>query len=103
MSALDAYLTARVPALRRNSRFPTNTIINNSSRSPGIMRVNMITITQERPDSPDALQILCELDADLHRNPYPPESRHAFSIDKLLREGVAFFVTRYLDEPAGCG
>ena len=62
-----------------------------------------ITITPERPDYPEALQLLSELDADLHRHPYPPESRHAFSIDKLLREGVAFFVTRYLDQPVGCG
>jgi len=65
--------------------------------------VNKVTIIRERPDSPDALQLLSELDADLHRQPYPPESRHAFSIEKLLREGVAFFVTRYLDQAAGCG
>src|SRR5262249_37474544 len=26
-----------------------------------------------------------------------------FSVDKLLREGVAFFVMRYAGEPAGCG
>jgi hypothetical protein len=34
---------------------------------------------------------------------YPAESRHAFSVDRLLREGVAFFVTRYDGAPAGCG
>ena len=62
-----------------------------------------IKVIEVRPDSADAVQLLSELDADLHRHAYPPESRHAFSIDKLLRERVAFFVTRYGEEPAGCG
>ena len=62
-----------------------------------------IVITPERPDSTDAFALLAELDADLMRHPYPPESRHAFSVDKLLKEGVLFFVTRYKEEPAGCG
>lgn len=62
-----------------------------------------ITIVEERCDSPDATQLLSELDAELWRHPYPPQSRHAFSIEKLLRERVAFFVTRYRGEPAGCG
>jgi putative acetyltransferase len=62
-----------------------------------------ITIVEERPDSADALALLMELDADLHRHPYPPESRHAFSVDQLVREGVAFFVTRHEGQPAGCG
>jgi len=65
--------------------------------------MSVISISQERPDSPEALQLLSELDVDLHRHPYPPESRHAFSVDQLLREGVAFFVARYDDESAGCG
>lgn len=34
---------------------------------------------------------------------YPAESRHGYSVDKLLREGVAFFITRHDDTPAGCG
>jgi len=62
-----------------------------------------ITILEERPDSPDATQLIMELDALLNALPYPQESRHAFSIDKLLREGVIFFVTRYEGQPAGCG
>jgi GNAT superfamily N-acetyltransferase len=62
-----------------------------------------ITIVEERPDFGDALELLTELDADLHRHPYPPESRHAFSVDQLVREGVAFFVTRHDGRPAGCG
>ena len=62
-----------------------------------------ITVVEARPDSADAVRLLAELDADLNRHPYPPESRHAFSVDKLVREGVAFFITRYEGEPAGCG
>jgi len=62
-----------------------------------------ITITEERPDSPDALALLSELDEALWLHPYPPESRHAFSVEKLLRENVAFFVARLGDEPAACG
>ena len=62
-----------------------------------------ITIVEERPDSVNAVQLITELDTQLNRQLYPQESRHAFSIDKLVREGVAFFVTRYDGEPAGCG
>jgi len=65
--------------------------------------VDAIKITSERPDSPDARQLLSELDAYLLGLPYPAESRHAFPVEKLLREQVNFFVTRYADEPAGCG
>ncbi len=35
--------------------------------------------------------------------PILAESRHAFSIEKLLREGVAFFIALYDGKPAGCG
>ena len=62
-----------------------------------------IAILEERPDSPDATQLIMELDALLNALPYPQESRHAFSIDKLLREGVVFFVIRSDGQPAGCG
>ena len=65
--------------------------------------MSSVTITEERPDLPPALQLLAELDDDLMRQQYPPESRHAFSIEKLLHEGVAFFLTRYKNDPAGCG
>ena len=60
-------------------------------------------ITAEHPDSPDALQMLTELDEGLSVLPYPQESRHAFSVEKLIRENVAFFVTRQDGVPAGCG
>jgi GNAT superfamily N-acetyltransferase len=60
------------------------------------------TITQERPDTPDAVTLITELEA--HLNPlYPAVSRHGFSVEKLIREEVAFFVLRCADTPAGCG
>lgn len=62
-----------------------------------------ITIEEARPDSPDSVELLRELDEHLWTHPYPPESRHAYSIDKLLREGVAFFVLRFDGNAAGCG
>ncbi|MGZ8847311.1 MAG: GNAT family N-acetyltransferase [Pyrinomonadaceae bacterium] len=62
-----------------------------------------VTILQERPDSADALKLLGELDAALWLYPYPPESRHAFSVEKLLSENVAFFVARLAGVPVGCG
>lgn len=62
-----------------------------------------ITIIQEQPDSTDALKLLSELDEALWLHPYPPQSRHAFTVDKLLREGVAFFVARIDAEAAACG
>jgi putative acetyltransferase len=52
--------------------------------------------------SPDARQLITELDAYL--TPLaPPESRHGYSVDKLIEEAVAFFVIRHERTPAGCG
>lgn len=59
-------------------------------------------IVEERPDSADAMQLIAELD-DILTPLYAAESRHGFSVDKLLREGVAFFVIRHDGIPAGCG
>src|SRR5262249_62149397 len=63
----------------------------------------MPKIIEERPDSPDALKLLRELDEALWLLPYPPQSRHAFTVDQLLREHVAFFVARIHGETAACG
>jgi GNAT superfamily N-acetyltransferase len=61
-----------------------------------------VEITHERPDSEAAMELIAELEA--HLSPlYPAESRHGYSVEKLLGEGVAFFVIRYDDHPAGCG
>ena len=62
-----------------------------------------ITILEVPPDSADAVQLIGELDDHLLAHPYPPQSRHAFSVDKLVREGVVFFITYYEGQLAGCG
>ena len=62
----------------------------------------MITIEAERPDSPEAIELITELEAVLAPL-YPTESRHGFSVEKLVRQGVAFFVTRVDGAAAGCG
>src|SRR5436309_10894821 len=59
-------------------------------------------IIRERPDSADAIALISELEA--HLEPlYARESRHGFSVEKLIAEAVAFFVVRANDMPAGCG
>ena len=59
-------------------------------------------ITAERPDSADATFLISELEA--HLSPlYPKTSRHGYSVERLMRQGVAFFVTRCDEVAAGCG
>jgi GNAT superfamily N-acetyltransferase len=59
-------------------------------------------ISPEHPASPDAASLIAELDA--HLEPlYPRESRHGFSVQKLIADSVAFFVIRAGGVPAGCG
>jgi putative acetyltransferase len=62
----------------------------------------MPAISEERPDDPDALSLVDELESHL-ASLYPSESRHGYSVDKLIREGVAFFVLRENGAAAGCG
>lgn len=61
-----------------------------------------ILISQERPDTADAMLLIAELDSLLEQI-YPSESRHGFSVEKLIAQSVAFFVVRYDGAPAGCG
>ena len=61
-----------------------------------------MTILPERPDSAEARELIGELD-DLLAGLYAVESRHGYSVDKLLRQGVHFFLVRVDDRPAGCG
>lgn len=61
-----------------------------------------MVIRPERPDAPATIELIAELDAILTPN-YPPESRHGYSVERLVDEGVAFFVARVEDVPAGCG
>ena len=59
-------------------------------------------ITPERPDTPDAIALIEELESQLAPL-YPSESRHGYSVEKLIAEAVAFFLIRQDGEPAGCG
>jgi len=59
-------------------------------------------VTEERPDSPDAASLIAELDAHLE-SLYPQESRHGYSVAKLLAQGVVFFVVRDGGTAVGCG
>ena len=59
-------------------------------------------ITPERPDTPDATALIAELEAYLEPL-YPRESRHGYSVEKLIAEGVAFFLIRDGGAPVGCG
>lgn len=59
-------------------------------------------IVPESPDTADATALIGELDA-LLTPLYPRESRHGFSVERLLREAVDFFVLRHDGRPAGCG
>ena len=60
------------------------------------------TITPERPNSADARALIAELEGELAPF-YPSESRHGYSVEKLLAQGVAFFLLRVDGAPAGCG
>lgn len=61
-----------------------------------------VVISLESPDSEDAVALIAELEA--HLDPlYPRESRHGYSVEKLLRQGVLFFVIRDNETPIGCG
>ena len=59
-------------------------------------------ISLERPDSEDAIALIEELEAQLDPL-YPAESRHGYSVEKLLRENVAFFIIRLNGTAVGCG
>jgi putative acetyltransferase len=61
-----------------------------------------VEISAERPDSPDAEQLILELEAHLAPR-YPAESRHGFSVQRLLDEGVDFYVLRSDGRAAACG
>jgi len=61
-----------------------------------------VTIAAERPDTLDAAALINELQTHLESF-YPPESRHGFSVEKLIAQGVAFFVLRVDGRAAGCG
>ncbi len=59
-------------------------------------------ITPERPDSAEAQALIAELESELAPL-YPSESRHGYSVERLLAEGVDFFLARQDGIPVGCG
>jgi len=59
-------------------------------------------IAPERPDTADARALIAELEAQLAPL-YPLESRHGYSVEKLIVEEVAFFLIRHDGAPASCG
>ena len=61
-----------------------------------------VTITPERPDTSEAQVLIEELEGELAPF-YPSESRHGYSVERLLAEAVAFFLIREDGVPAGCG
>ena len=61
-----------------------------------------VVISLERPDSEDAIALITELEADLDPL-YPKQSRHGYSVEKLLRENVFFFIIRDNGVLIGCG
>lgn len=61
-----------------------------------------ILIAPERPDTPEAVALIDELEATLAPF-YPAESRHGYNVEKLLQQGVSFFVARYEGAAAACG
>jgi GNAT superfamily N-acetyltransferase len=64
--------------------------------------VSDLAIVRERPDTADAKKLIEELEAVL--NPlYVEDSRHGYSIEKLIAQGVHFFVARADGKPAACG
>ena len=63
---------------------------------------NTVKISLERPDSDDARVLIEELEAYLIPLS-PPESRHGYSIEKLIEEEVPFFIIRNNGIPVACG
>jgi putative acetyltransferase len=61
-----------------------------------------VIIIPERPDTVDAKALIAELEAYLVPL-YPSESRHGYSVEKLIAEAVAFFLIRDGGAAAGCG
>jgi putative acetyltransferase len=61
-----------------------------------------IVIAREPADAPDASALVIELEEHLAGR-YPAESRHGYSVTKLVEERVELFVARVDGAAAGCG
>jgi putative acetyltransferase len=61
-----------------------------------------VTISAEHPDTADARALIAELDTYLIPLT-PPASHHGYPVEKLIAEGVDFFVAHCEGVAAGCG
>jgi GNAT superfamily N-acetyltransferase len=61
-----------------------------------------VTITAERPDAADAIELIAALESELTPL-YPRESRHGLSVEQLIEQRVAFFLLRAEGVAAACG
>ncbi|HQR41482.1 MAG TPA: GNAT family N-acetyltransferase [Gemmatales bacterium] len=62
-----------------------------------------VHIQQVMPNTPAAVELINELEAHLESFGYPAQSRHGFSVEKLVAQQVDFFVMNAGDIPVGCG
>ncbi len=61
------------------------------------------TIALERPDQPEVVRLIDELDA-FQKPLYPPESHHGIDMEALTQPNVLFAVARNAEgEAVGCG
>jgi GNAT superfamily N-acetyltransferase len=90
------------PAQRMHALAKTKFIEPDLAPLPKILPVAEPVIAAERPDTKDAMLLIAELQTHLESF-YPPESRHGFSVERLITESVAFFVLRVQGETAVCG
>ena len=59
-----------------------------------------IVIRRERPDQPDVMALLAELDRYLE-SLYEPEANHILDVHQLLQPEIAFYVARDEGRPVG--
>lgn len=62
----------------------------------------MLTIRPERPDQPEVVALLAQLDAYLDAL-YPPEANHILGVEALLAPEVSFHVARREGRVVGVG
>ena len=60
------------------------------------------TIRREHPGTDTSRTLISELDAYLDPL-YPQESQHGYDVEKLIAQGVEFFVLYEGENPAACG
>jgi putative acetyltransferase len=89
-----------VPAALADQAFPWH--CRGVSMNPPNTKSLPAIITPERPDTRDAIELICELETHLE-SLYPAQSRHGYSVEKLIAQNVAFFLIRAGETPAGCG